>query len=560
MSRRNLTWFMVGFMSSTAVGLVLRAAPAHAQSNTRTQISPLNARQAVTPRRTPVPAPTQDDDDSQPTPTRTIVRTPVDGAAPDDTAGQDGDDPDSPAPAQRSNGDGQRADGMERPLQQDGMLPVGEDKNRSQDGEPIQAGDARLRSDIDAFENPPAGYDALAFQVEAPDPILDRRPSRLARFEPYDPIGIRKGSWVIFPEIEFGMGATSNVFRAPAKASSTFFEVTPTVRAVTDWRTHAIELRATGLASAYPGFSTENDRAYTFEARGRYDVSKRTSVEVFGGHSKAQDQRQSREFNDSASTRPDILTNQAAVAINHRINRLSIQLRGSYIDLDYENVAAVSGTIIDNSARDVVSRETAVRATWEFKPTLFAFAETSLNDRHYRIAPTDGITRDSHGHRMLVGLGFGNNGGKWRGEAAVGYGQQTPNDERVSSGIDALLVEANLAYRPTALTSFLATARTSLEDSTTIGQSGSVVRNFGLEARHAFRRHLIGIAGVRYNVTDYSGVDLKETETIGELGFEYFVNRNAIITGRYDHAIFDSTTANANYTVDTVRLGFRLRQ
>jgi hypothetical protein len=104
------------------------------------------------------------------------------------------------------------------------------------------------------------------------------------------------------------------------------------------------------------------------------------------------------------------------------------------------------------------------------------------------------------------------------------------------------------------------TARTDLNDSTTIGQTGSLSRNFGLEARQAFRRNLIGIAGLRRTVTSYRGVDLSETETSGDLGVEYHLDRSAMLFARYTHTAFDSSAANADFNVDAVRVGLRLRQ
>jgi hypothetical protein len=63
-------------------------------------------------------------------------------------------------------------------------------------------------------ENPPAGFDPLLFQIEDIDPLrTDRRTRRLFQIEPYDPIGVRIGSFVYFPELEVAGLATSNVLR-----------------------------------------------------------------------------------------------------------------------------------------------------------------------------------------------------------------------------------------------------------------------------------------------------------------------------------------------------------
>lgn len=559
--RRQIAWFLVGFFSASLIGLVVRATPASAQTTSPTQMSPLPQRKSEPLRRLPAPASSDDDESTQwGQPTVRIARPPAEGAVAGDdaaTGDQDGDDPGNAA--SRRNGDGMQADGLEAPVEQDGVIPTGEADAAPRDGEPLNDGDPRLKSDIAAFESPPAGYDAVAFQIDDIDPILDRRPARLARFEPYDPIGIRRGSWIIFPEVEAGFGATSNVFRSASRDSSTFFEVRPTVRAVTNWRVHAIELKATGLASAYSDYASENDRAYAFEARGRYDLSKRTNVETLVSHARDQESREARNAIGSAAERPDILTSRAVVALNHRFNRLAVQLRGGVTESDYKPVEAIGGGTLSNSQKDLVQRETAARATWEFKPTLLAFTEVGANDRAYKVTPADGISRDSRGLRVITGISFGSADTRLRGTLGIGYGTQRPEDDRLEA-TSGLLIEANVGLRISALTSLLATAKTDFNDSTTVGQSGSVARQFGLEARHAFKRNLIGTAGIKYSLADYQGVDLTERETTLSLGAEYFVNRAWTVFGRYDHIIFDTSATGGDYTVDVAKIGVRWRQ
>ena len=555
----SVTRWLAGAAATLAIGLVADATPVVAQSaHTATQVSPLPARRAEPLRRIPAAAPADDDEPPAPQPNVQRTGTGAEGAEPDPLQpdGQDGDDP--ARPQARRNMDGEPLVGQERPQTEDGAAPVGEPEPLVRDGDSDLNRDPRTRADIDAFEKPSAGYDAVAFQIEL-DPILDRRPQRLARFEPYDPIGIRKGSWIIFPEVELGAGATNNVRRSPQAEASALFDVRPTVRAVTNWRVHAIELKATGFASAFPGFVTENDKAFALEARGRYDFSKRTNLEALVATQRDQEGRQARDANDAARDRTNFVTTRAALVLNQRFNRLTVQLRGGITDYDYQPVAAINGTTIANTQRNYLQRETAARATWEFKPTLFAFADVGVNDRTFEAAPADGIRRDSTGYRAIAGLSFGNVGRIWRGEIGVGFGEQRPDDTRISA-TSGFILDANLAWRPSELTSLLLTARTDFNDSTTAGESGSIVRTAGLELRHALRRHLIGTASLKQSLTDYKGISLTERDTTAELGVEYFLDRTTTLTSRYSHVWFDSSAANADYRADTIRFGVRIRQ
>ncbi len=565
----RISRMIAGAAATVAAGALGNVSQVQAQgANTATQVSPLPTRKAEPQRRLPTPT-TTDDDDTTPATQPNIVK-PAGGTDTGDGTGLSGsgqsgpnsgdaDDGDDPASLQaRRNMDGQPMVGRESDPNQDGIPQVGEPEPLIKDGEPDTGRDPRSKADIDAFERPAAGYDAVAFQIEL-DPILDRRPTRLARFEPYDPIGIKRGTWIIFPEIDVSVGATNNVRRSPNGRASAVFEERPTVRAVTNWRVHALELKATGLASAFPGFATENDTAASLEARGRYDFSKRTNVEVLVSTALSQEARSAPNADDAARNRTNIVTTRAATSFNHRFNRLAVQLRGGISDVDYGRGTTITGSAIDNRSRNFEQRDTGGRVTWEFTPTLFAFTDVALNDRHYATTPVDGIKRDSWGYRAVTGISFGNVGRIWRGELGVGFGAQTPGDARILS-TSGVIVDANLAYRASELTSLLFTARTDFNDSTTVGQSGSLARTAGVELRHAFRRHLIATAAVTHTMTDYQGVSLRERDTTANLGAEYFLNQTTTLYSRYSHTWFDTTTPGGDYAIDSIRFGVRIRQ
>jgi hypothetical protein len=440
----------------------------------------------------------------------------------------------------------------------DGVIPIGVPRG-PQDGIDATINDTRAPEDIAAFENPPAGFDPQLFQAEV-DPILDRRPERLFRFEPFDARGIKLGSFVLLPEVEFGTLFQSNVFRSSNARSDVAIDVRPSARLVSNWRTHAVEFRASGNFSRFKEFTTENDRNYLLETRGRYDLSRRTSVEGLVSREVTQDSRSSINAPSSAANRADITTDRLAGTFNHRFNRLSLQLRGTLSEVKYDSSESALGTQINNSDRDFRTTEEAVRLSWEFKPTLFTFIETAFNQRDYSTASfSDGIRRDSTGERYRVGVSFGTSGARLRGEFSTGYGRQRPEDSRLRE-ITGILFDANLAWRQSALTSFLLTARSDVGETTLANSGGSFSRLLGFEVRHAFHRYLIGNAGLTYTTQDFEGVRLEERELKSFLGLEYFLNREVTLFSRYQHTAFTSTDGARNYNADEVRLGVRIRQ
>ena len=99
-------------------------------------------------------------------------------------------------------------------------VPDEQDDYRNPDGaDPVQW-DSRLPQDSEPFERPPAGHDVQAFAVEL-EPLADRRTTALFRFEPWQPRGIRVGTFTLFPTVDLGAAWLSNVFRSkPARSDA----------------------------------------------------------------------------------------------------------------------------------------------------------------------------------------------------------------------------------------------------------------------------------------------------------------------------------------------------
>jgi len=422
------------------------------------------------------------------------------------------------------------------------------DPTQAIDGADPVSNDIREDADRAAFSSPPAGFDPTLFGIDV-SPILSERPRRLFRFEPYTPIGIRAGSFVILPVLETSVLFDSNTFESSPAQSDRAIELLPTVRVVSNWSVHAIELRASGVVSQFQEFDSENDRAYTLEARGRLDITRRTNLEGLVSRAVSQEGRD--DINAAASgDRADVTRDQYALTLNHRFNRLRLQLRGSHIDED------VSDTATDvNDDRDERESEIAIRASWEFKPTLFAFAEAAVNTRKFGAASSDdGLRRDSRGVRYRAGLSFGNTDQILRGEVSLGYGRQSP-DEAALSDVSGLLVDANLAWRISGLTTLLFTANTSIDDSTDANVSGVISRSANVELRHSFRRNLVGSIGTGIEVRKFEGPSETEKEVTAIAGLEYFMNRNVTLFGRYQFTRFDG---GEDYVDNEFRLGLRL--
>jgi hypothetical protein len=446
---------------------------------------------------------------------------------------------------------------LEPPGTGDGVIDLNA-PNPFADEVDITRADLRAPEDIAALGPGTAGFDPLLLQAEETNPVFADRPLSTFDPEPFIPLGIRLGSFTLFTSVEANGDYNSNLFDSPVALGDYSLEVRPAARLASNWSAHAVELRAGGDLSFHDRFPSEDDRAYLVEGLGRLDVTRRTNLQGAISREFAQESRNAINAS-SLGTRPNITVDRGRAALNHRFNRLSVQLRGGIVDTSY-STNVFDGVVQSNSDRDYILYEEAVRPQWEFMPTLFVFADIAFNQRDYQIpAFTDGIIRSSTGERYRAGVSFGNIGEIVRGDVSLGFGRQTP-DNHVLEVIDGLLIDANLTWRVMPLTTLLFTASTEVAETTTFDSGGVLERNYAVEARHSFETRLVGIAGLGFFTRDFVGAGIHENQLTAAAGLEYYLSRQAVLFGRYQHTAFDTTSPNGNYTVEEVQLGVRLRQ
>ncbi len=463
-----------------------------------------------------------------------------------------------PAPGVLGDGDLRVPKGPGQPI--DGVLaqqiyrpPVDGDLKQIATARPVDPGhDAAF-----AYRD---GFDIFTRRPEI-DPLQDRRPARFFRFEPFEAVGVKVGSFVLFPELELGGGATSNVLSAAtASRSDMFLIVRPTIDLLSNWRRHAMEVRATGLSSFHERVSSEDERQALVELRGRLDVGKRTNISAQVSYQVQQESSSSINARGGVAGRSDIVTRRASASFQHRFNRLTLRLRGSVATYDYGSVAAGAGAVLAQGDRDYIARDAAVRASYEFKPNLIVFGELQGDRRHYDApALSDGILRNSTGWRYRLGVSAGTVGATLRGDVSVGFATQSPDDQRLQD-ISGLIIDANLAWRLSGLTSLLLTAGSQIGETTLAGSAGSLTRSVGLEARHALKRNFIASGGLQLAVTEYESTSIKERDWLAHAGLDYYINRSLKLWARIEHTMFRSTQAGRDYDETEGRIGLTIRR
>lgn len=393
----------------------------------------------------------------------------------------------------------------------------------------------------------------------ADEPVRDERPAPVA--DPYAPLGLRVGSFLLFPAIETDTVYSDNVFLSARNArSDRAHGLRPSLVFRSNWSRHELSGEARAVRTYYERFESENDRAHDLLLRGRLDVTRRTNLEGEIASSLAQESRDSSDFPEQAANRPDVETERAAIQGSHRFNRLSLRLRGEVRSEDFGEVLLSPGGPDVNENRDNTRYETSGRAAYEFRPGVSAFAEASVNERRFRRSFEEGgnARRNSTGWEAQAGLAFALSG-KLEGEASLGYARQTPNDA-TRAPIEGVVFDAGLVWRPTALTTVRFSASSQIHETTLVDSSGSLIRAVEAGIEHALRRNLILGAGLAFEAEKF--VDSGETsrDWAATLSIEYLLNRYVSIRGEYSYSEELESAIDEGYQENRVRLGVALRR
>lgn len=556
MSDRHHAWFKWSLVAAVLISVPAVARFAHARGTSQQSVSSIEDTGAAG-----TSEPGLDDTDTQGLDENNSNPAAASPDAEDNPAPEDATDPADPnSSADQNDNDESAPPAVARDPGEvnAGDLASGEPLTPPQ-GVDVSPASARDTAEIELADQRAARRDPLLYQIEDLNPITDNRTTaRLFRQEPYDPVGIKIGSFVLFPELDLGTSYYSNVFHAPSAKSDVAFDVVPSARLVSNWSRHALEFSATGILSFYNDYTTEDDRDYQLEARGRLDITSRANIQALISRQQSFEDRSALDAS-SAGTRAKIIEDQAVAAYNQKFNRLSLQFRGSISDYSYGSTED-AGTVTNNKDRDYTQYEEAARATWELKPQLSPFFEVAINHRDYsEAAQSDGINRTSNGERYRFGISFGNDGDIVRGEISLGYGVQTPSDRRLHP-VDGLIIDANATWRVTPLTSILFNAMSDVSETTTADVGGAFYRSASIGIRHELRRYLVVSAAFNYSNQDSQDGVISDNEFREIVGLEYFADRNTVLYGRYEHVNFDGIGIPNDYVGDEIHVGVRLRR
>jgi hypothetical protein len=375
----------------------------------------------------------------------------------------------------------------------------------------------------------------------------------------YDPAGARVGSFLLFPSVEFGVGYDDNIGRANTGETDSYtLTVRPELNLQSQWSRHELNV---GIMANTIFHEADSDLDYTDVVtgmEGRLDISSSTNIEATASYSDVNEELRTATAPTAASEPTEYTTWDVGLQLNQRFNRLTAELEGTYGEIDYDDVRAIGGGIIDNDARDRSTAEARVRVGYDVDPDVNIFVEGALNEVDYdQEPPTVAVSRDSDGYRIGAGASFDITK-LMTGEIVVGYFEQD-YDSAALTDVDGLAADADVSWFVTPLTTLNFGAGSEVLQSDTTGSGGYIAQYVEAGVDHELLRNVIVSAGASFENNDYEGI-VRNEDIIGlDLEAQYLINRNMSLKAGYSFETRDSDVAGRDYDRNQIGLTLRLQ-
>ena len=243
---------------------------------------------------------------------------------------------------------------------------------------------------------------------------------RAEETDPYEALGIRAGSFILYPSLTATTGYTTNASGSAGAAGSGFGLLEPELFIQSDWARHEATL---SLRGSYEKFFDGSIARQADGGRGRYRAHRSSRTigppilpQAPDTISKAFPMP---DFPAGADTPPGVIGLSSSAALNGNFGRGTFTIAGSVDRTMYEN-ATSGGVPVDQGDRTNTVFGGRLRLGYEATASLTPFVEGEVSRRAFdRTVDNDGLQRSSTGLAVRAGVAF-DRGPLLTGEIAVG--------------------------------------------------------------------------------------------------------------------------------------------
>ncbi|MGQ5719161.1 outer membrane beta-barrel protein [Pseudochrobactrum asaccharolyticum] len=389
-----------------------------------------------------------------------------------------------------------------------------------------------------------------------PEGSVDGRPRAPFEADPFEPQGLRAGSFILRPSLDLGIRATSNADNSASGSSGVLSETALRLNARSDWASHLATLDATGI------FEKNLSRQYVSNPRGqidaalRLDMSDDTRLNFGLGYSVNREDASDPNGISAARTRPLVHNLSAQAGVERDIGKIFARAVARVNNTRYGNAKLFNGDQLDQSDRNNTYVSMTLRGGFEVSAIIRPFAEVEVGRRLYQ--NDNGLDRNATQLGLRTGLQI-NSGEKLNGEFSVGYISARSEDDRLRD-TGGLSLDAAMNWSPQRGTDVQFGLRTYLDSSPDIGGNSSILYLANINVTRMIRADLSLNARLDASVRDNHDGSGTDYGMGAEAGATYWFNRFFGVDGKLRHEFIKSDVASRDYQSNSVYLGVKLRR
>jgi len=399
----------------------------------------------------------------------------------------------------------------------------------------------------------------IAFAQEEDQVVNPTAQTVLERARPdHDPLGVRVGSFLIFPSMDVGGQFNSNIFNTESNRKADLIWIaSPSLRLNSTWSNHMLNVFARGNFGFYTSNSRENYQDFAVGVESRVDIQRDTKVLFDVSAARSHEERGSPE--DANGRFPSVYyAYKSDMRFRHRFNRVTVEL-GALMDFhDFAGVEGASGRTIDQDDRDRLRWEGAVRLGYFFNPRSEVFVRGAYSAVRYPRSPDrNGFDRNSSGFAVLGGLNYRITSTLF-GELALGYREQHYEDRRLPPARGPAF-NGSLTWLMTPLTTVQVSGARAIEETILSNASSYFATSGQVEITHELLRNVILQARFSIQNFSYTGISRNDTYYRPGVGVTYLMGRHVYLRARYDLVYRQSNINGQNYEAHVFLLSARFQ-
>ena len=389
-----------------------------------------------------------------------------------------------------------------------------------------------------------------------PEGSVDGRPRAPYEADPFEPQGIRAGSFILRPSLDQGIRATSNADNSASGSSGVLSETALRLNARSDWASHLATLDATGIFEKnLSGQYVSNPRGQ-IDAALRLDMSDDTRLNFGLGYSINREDASDPNGISAARSRPLVHNLSAQAGVERDIGKIFARAVARVNNTRYGNAKLFNGDQLDQSDRNNTYVSMTLRGGFEVSAIIRPFAEVEVGRRIYQ--NDNGLDRNATQLGLRTGLQI-NSGEKLNGEFSIGYLTASSEDDRLRN-TGGLSLDAAMNWSPQRGTDVQFGLRTYLDSSPDIGGNSSLLYLANINVTRMIRSDLSLNARIDASVRDNRDGSGTDYGMGAEAGATYWFNRFFGVDGKLRHEFIKSDVASRDYQSNSVYLGVKLRR